>query len=571
MVRTRQSSSSADAEAEVAPAAGSRRAGGRPQDGRRKRTRIQEAGVATEPADERAADAAPAPASETPGRAGPAETDDEAEASSHPGTAVGRARGGDDARSRTCPYLDTIDRHVLDFDFEKVCTVSLSNLNVYACLVCGRYFQGRGKQSHAYVHALEVGHHIFINLDTLRVYCLPDNYEVIDSSLDDIRFVLRPTYTPEQIRAIEQNARPSRALDGQTYVPGVVGLNNIKANDYVNVVMQALAHVGPFRDFFLDPANYAGSTNALVCSTGELMRKLWNARNFKSHVSPHELLQAVSTASRKRFGITQQGDPVDFLTWYLNALHRALGGTPAPASSIVYRTFQGGMIVRTRKIPLSEEEQKLLDEEARAAGLVPLARPDASSSEYAPRSEPATFLYLSLDIPPAPLYKDGYARNIIPQVPITALLSKFDDVTEKTSKTSRDLFGKRYALTRLPPVLIVCYSRFTRNNFFVEKNRTIVNFPMRGLDVGEYVVPEARAWPANRCSTRYNLIANICHDGEPGAGHGTYRVHVPHKATGTWYEVQDLHVRDVLPEMIALSEAYIQIYERDDAAGSVNT
>jgi hypothetical protein len=29
----------------------------------------------------------------------------------------------------------------LDFDFEKCCGVSLSPLNVYACLVCGKYFQ----------------------------------------------------------------------------------------------------------------------------------------------------------------------------------------------------------------------------------------------------------------------------------------------------------------------------------------------------------------------------------------------------------------------------------------------
>ena len=67
-----------------------------------------------------------------------------------------------------CPYLDTISRQVshtcsrniesmlcilgytqsvtaapqnLDFDFEKCCSVSLSPVNVYACLVCGKYFQ----------------------------------------------------------------------------------------------------------------------------------------------------------------------------------------------------------------------------------------------------------------------------------------------------------------------------------------------------------------------------------------------------------------------------------------------
>jgi len=43
--------------------------------------------------------------------------------------------------SRTdCPYLSTIKRHMLDFDFEKLCSISLNNLNVYACLVCGKYY-----------------------------------------------------------------------------------------------------------------------------------------------------------------------------------------------------------------------------------------------------------------------------------------------------------------------------------------------------------------------------------------------------------------------------------------------
>ena len=46
-------------------------------------------------------------------------------------------------QSLSCPYLDTIDRNVLDFDFEKLCSVSLSRVNVYVCLVCGKYFQVR--------------------------------------------------------------------------------------------------------------------------------------------------------------------------------------------------------------------------------------------------------------------------------------------------------------------------------------------------------------------------------------------------------------------------------------------
>lgn len=46
----------------------------------------------------------------------------------------------------------------------------------------------------------------------------------------------------------------------------------------------------------------------LVQRFGELMRKLWNPRNFKAHVSPHEMLQAVVLCSKKNFQITKQGN-----------------------------------------------------------------------------------------------------------------------------------------------------------------------------------------------------------------------------------------------------------------------
>jgi len=53
-----------------------------------------------------------------------------------------RRRKGTAVPGSMCPYLDTINRSMLDFDFEKVCSVTLLNLNVYACLVCGKYYQG---------------------------------------------------------------------------------------------------------------------------------------------------------------------------------------------------------------------------------------------------------------------------------------------------------------------------------------------------------------------------------------------------------------------------------------------
>ncbi|RXM92903.1 S-adenosylmethionine synthase isoform type-2 [Acipenser ruthenus] len=60
-----------------------------------------------------------------------------------PAKAVRCKEISEDCRSRHCPYLDTINRSVLDFDFEKLCSISLSHINVYACLICGKYFQDK--------------------------------------------------------------------------------------------------------------------------------------------------------------------------------------------------------------------------------------------------------------------------------------------------------------------------------------------------------------------------------------------------------------------------------------------
>ena len=267
--------------------------------------------------------------------------------------------------SRHCPYLDTINRGVLDFDFEKLCSISLSRINVYACLVCGKYFQGRGNNTHAYTHSVSEGHRVFLNLESQRFYCLPDNYEVIDASLGDILYVLNPTFSSDLIKRLETSTKESRAFDGSMYTPGVVGLNNIKANDYCNVILHALSHVEGLRNYFLDENNYKNIKRPpgdisflLVQRYGELIRKLWNPKNFKAHVSPHEMLQSIVLCSKKKFEITKQGDAGAVLPWFLNSLHMALGGTKKRSSSIIYKQFLGSMRIHTKKIMPTDVDPK---------------------------------------------------------------------------------------------------------------------------------------------------------------------------------------------------------------------
>merc|ERR1712124_113728 len=90
---------------------------------------------------------------------------------------------------------------------------------------------------------------------------------------------------------------------------------------------------------------------------------------------------------------------------------------------------------------------------------------------------------------------------------------------------------------------------------------TIVNFPVRNLELREFVDlgPDAEKIEAGQSQTKYDLVANICHEGKPADGF--YKAHLLNKANKEWYEVHDLHVREILPQLVALSESYMQVFE----------
>ena len=569
-----------------------------------------------------------------------------------------------------CPYLDTVCRPLLDFDMAKTCSITLSDQNVYACLVCGKFFQGRGKSTPLYTHSVQFGHFVVMSLHTGKAYCLPDGYEigagaspalVADArSLADVQRCLRPSFTREELKYLSgHNTTLARDVHGVSYLPGFVGLNNLSHTDYVSVVLHALSHVTPIRDFFLIPENYSESKSALVHKFGEVMRKMWSSHNFKSVVSPQEFLQQVSVSSKKRFSIGKQQEVIEFLVWLLNELHRGIGGTHKPNSSVIYRALQGVVQVSsftkkkvkqpTKSAPEGDTDAMEIDQEVvdTSSSATPVWEQSESTSP---------FLYLSLDIPPTPLFKDSQGGLVIPQIPLFEVLKKFDGETLSDITTATGLVRRRYTLKKLPRYLILQLVRFKKNNFYVEKNPSIVTFPVNNLDMKPYLntdtakpnlesavnrdrvielgISELRAaveknlhsvrcnysslvnrvnslsLQLQRCVDReelnkialesielvdmtsslfskYNLLSNICHDSLASQGtdigsdqksiasgptsaenvltQGSYRCHVQNKATGQWFEMQDLHVTETMPQLIGLSESYLLIYERKDA------
>mmetsp|Transcript_26753 Transcript_26753/g.60498 ORF Transcript_26753/g.60498 Transcript_26753/m.60498 type:complete len:157 (-) Transcript_26753:369-839(-) len=142
------------------------------------------------------------------------------------------------------------------------------------------------------------------------------------------------------------------------------------------------------------------------------------------------------------------------------------------------------------------------------------------------------------------------------QVPLFACLTKFDGSTFQEMMNGD---RRQYVITRLPQYLIVHIKRFSKNTQqFVEKNPTIVNFPVRNLEMGQFTDLSDEEKEKGG-STKYHLMCSTQHDGNPDSG--SYRVFVHFKANDQWYEVQDLHVNGVHPQLISVSESYIQFYE----------
>ncbi|PIC48050.1 hypothetical protein B9Z55_007174 [Caenorhabditis nigoni] len=233
---------------------------------------------------------------------------------------------------------------------------------------------------------------------------------------------------------------------------------------------EALSAVRPLRNWFLKESNYLAvkrppgdKLTLLPQRFGELIRKLWNPRALRTHVSPHEMLQAVVVCSNKKFQFIKQNDAYDFMLFLLTTLHTALNGSEK-RESIISKTFRGRMREYSRKVIPAEDTE---EEKYRKMHL-----PD-----YQEKVSEKPFLFLTLDLPAAPLYRDVQLQNIIPQ---------------KEYRTYNDNIMKRYELLKLPEFLIISYKRFQKNQWFVEKNPTIVNFPIVNVDLYECLAEDVR-------------------------------------------------------------------------------
>lgn len=422
------------------------------------------------------------------------------------------------APSNSSLYLETINRKLLDFDFDKLCLVTLSTVNVYCCLVCGRYFLGRSVSSPAYLHSLNNDHHVFLHLDTKTFFVLPEDYQLgpeILASLQDIVAYLDPQFTRETVRHIPKTGLD---LNREPYDVGYVGLNRVLSP--ANVVLQALLHILPVRDFYLQ-LSYKTQLDEILwrksplnAKLGLLTRRLWSPHLFRTHVSPHELLQLVPATCTT---------PKKFLVWFVNQLHSQLAKSIKKSP---FKALQGAVKITT--IPLVERETN---------NKVEFIQSDTTTAQT------VKFWMLTVDLPSSPIFSED---TKIQEVLLTDLLAKYDGKTT-TQTTTSEL--KTFRIQTLPQFLLLHIDRGLETE--AKGNTAVVKFPQE-LDMAPY--------SDDKSPLKYKLHSLIKHQLVDREELHEWSINL--KQGDSWITVNDLEIKQCQSELMFLDESYIQVWEK---------
>uniref|UniRef100_A0A8C7VCG3 Ubiquitin carboxyl-terminal hydrolase n=1 Tax=Oncorhynchus mykiss TaxID=8022 RepID=A0A8C7VCG3_ONCMY len=121
---------------------------------------------------------------------------------------------------------------------------------------------------------------------------------------------------------------------------------------------------------------------------------------------------------------------------------------------------------------------------------------------------------------------------------------------------------KKFDLWSLPRILVVHLKRFSYNRCWRDKLDTVVDFPVRDLNMSEFVC-DPKAGPYV-----YDLIAVSNHYGGMGGGH--YTAYGKNKADGKWHYFDDSSVSAASEDQIVVSEA-LRASDRGEGSPSTRT
>lgn len=355
------------------------------------------------------------------------------------------------------------------------------------------------------------------------------------------------------------------------------GLKNLGNTCYMNSTMQCLSATVPFSRFFTDgrykhAINYMnplGTKGKLTEAFASILHEMWHQET--PIITPFTFRRQIC-AYAQQFSGSEQHDSQEFLNFLLDGLHEDLN-----------RVLHKENIPRT---PESEAELEHLPQQIASQQEWSLYRRRDNSivvdffmGQFRNRMQCLTcqktsttynsFMYLTLPIPRGSRVTLQHCLDAFVQEEV---MEKADAWQCPNCKTLRKA-TKRLSISRLPPVLLIHLKRFQTKGHFTDKLETFVDFPLKGLDLTNYMPsplppgvdtrkvsqPISLDDPRSQVPPyKYDLYAVTNHFGTLSSGHYTAFVN----SQRSWLYCDDSRITQADSREVVGKPAYVLYYKR---------
>ena len=317
---------------------------------------------------------------------------------------------------------------------------------------------------------------------------------------------------------------------------GLTGLANLGNTCFLNSTIQCLSHTYEFNEF-LERGTYkqklSRKPDSLLLVEWDKLREMMWSENCT--ISPGGFVGNVQKVAKLKekdiFTGWAQNDLPEFLLFIIDAFHTAI-------SREVEMNIKGNpendtdkMAVACYKMMKTMYKKEFSEVLQLFYGIHVSLIKDLSGKILSMSPEP----FFMIDLPIPDKNSQGEAITLANCFSLYVENEKMDGdnawFNEETNE-KQDV-NKQITFWSLPKIMVLTLKRFTNQN---KKNNTIVDFPLEGLDLSEFV----RGY--NRESYVYNLYGICNHLGGPMGGHYTSFVR---NMNNKWYHCNDTNISEV--------------------------